>query len=621
MGKDEAKARTAEKTKACSSQRFWSQESMASILALLRDAVIVVDPNGRVVTLNPAAQALSAWSEKDVRGKRLEKILEVADPVTGEPEDFALLKLVEAREPQTLSARTALIGKRGEKRPVVVEGSPMRDSRGRNLGAVLVCWGVKPETRSEEELRRLTGRLLEVQEEERRQVAYDIHDGLGQLMTAASMHLEAFAGRRRPLQPRQVESELTRARRCLNEAVVEMRRMVSDLGPLLLEGMGLVEAARRLLTETAERAGWQVELEDETCSDRLDPSAEIALFRIVQEALANAVKHAQTDRVRLSFKKSDHLISVEVRDWGKGFDEAGLRRRRQRGRPVGLLGMRERASLIGGSVHIESKPGRGTLIRATVPVAWDRKGRATRKKRAEVVKMDGRAEPKKARESRESIRVLIVDDHPMVREGLRSMLTGDVIEVVGEAASGAQGVEKVRELAPDIVLIDVRMPDMDGLAVTEIIKDVAPETIVVVITSYESKEYLKRAIEAGAAGYVLKGIARDRLIDMIRLVRDGGSLVDARLLSALLEEMGVEGSRFHGVEGALEVLTQREQEVLRLLVQGMSNKEIASELSYSVGTVKNVVQRVIEKLGVSDRTQAAVYAVRAGIGAPPPPGA
>jgi RNA polymerase sigma factor (sigma-70 family) len=162
--------------------------------------------------------------------------------------------------------------------------------------------------------------------------------------------------------------------------------------------------------------------------------------------------------------------------------------------------------------------------------------------------------------------------------------------------------------------MDVRMPDMDGLAATEAVKREAPATSVIVLTAYESKEYLRRAIEAGAAGYMLKGMTRDSLVDAIRLVKVGGSLVDTRLLSELLREMGIVGSRIEGAaEGTLEALSPRERQVLQLLVQGLTNKEIAQQMHYSVGTVKNVVQRVIEKLGVSDRTQAAVCAVRAGL--------
>lgn len=588
-------------------------ELMAAPLAVLSDAVVVLDADGRVVSMNPAAQTLSGWFQQEACGKPIQEIIHVAAAATGEPEEFPLARLLQTDCPDAPPGATALIGRHGERRPVVLTAAPLRDSEGGIVGALLVCWDGKHEGRSEEELRRLMARLLEVQEEERRQVAYDIHDGLGQLMTAASMHLEAFLGQRNPEQSPDLEPDLARARRCLEEAIVEMRRMVSDLGPLLLEEMGLVEASRRLLSDTADRAGWTVELDDQTNSDRLEPAVEITLFRIVQEALANAAKHADAGKVRVAFMRDEGLMSVEVRDWGKGFHKEELKRRRLQGRPVGLLGMRERASLVGGSVRIESTPGQGTRVVASVPVARGPKAPNGRKK-VEVAKMESR----KNHEPRgESIRVLIVDDHPMVREGLRSMLAGDIIDVVGEAATGSQAVETAQQLMPDVILMDVRMPDMDGLAATEIIKEMVPGASVVVITSYESKDYLKRAIQAGAAGYVLKGMARDHLIDVIRLVCEGGSLIDARLLGELLAEIGVEGSRFQGVEGALEALTQREHEVLRLLVGGLTNKEIAAHMQYSVGTVKNVVQRVIEKLGVSDRTQAAVYAVRAGMNAQP----
>ena len=389
--------------------------------------------------------------------------------------------------------------------------------------------------------------------------------------------------------------------------------MVSQLGPLLLEDVGLVEASRRLLSDVAERTGWEAEFESEGPDDRLDGIAETALFRIVQEALANVANHADSPKVRVAFRRERDALHLDVRDWGRGFLPSGVSDKPERGRHVGLLGMRERAALIGGELSVESSPGDGTRVVVKVPVA-PVAARLIGGKKAEVVRM---AEATKVRgSSRDAITVLIADDHPMVREGLRSMLDAEGIEIIGEAVNGADAVERAQQIDPDVVLMDVRMPDMDGLAATEIIKQTSPQTSVIVITSYESKEYLRRAIEAGAAGYLLKGMSRDSLIDAIRLVKGGGSLIDARLLSELLKEMGVEGSRFQGAEGALEALTPREQEVLNLLVRGLTNKEIATEMHYSVGTVKNVVQRVIEKLGVSDRTQAAVYAVRAGVNPP-----
>jgi len=171
-----------------------------------------------------------------------------------------------------------------------------------------------------------------------------------------------------------------------------------------------------------------------------------------------------------------------------------------------------------------------------------------------------------------------------------------------------------KELNPDVVLMDIRMPDMDGLEATQLIKQEVPAASVIIITSYESRDYLRRAIEAGASGYMLKGMPKDALLEGIKLVKSGGSLIDAKLLSELLQQMGLRDSLRRPEYGALsEALAPRERDILQLVVQGLTNKEIAREMHYSVGTVKNVVQRIIEKMGASDRTQAAVLAVRAGL--------
>jgi DNA-binding NarL/FixJ family response regulator len=210
------------------------------------------------------------------------------------------------------------------------------------------------------------------------------------------------------------------------------------------------------------------------------------------------------------------------------------------------------------------------------------------------------------------ISVLIVDDHPLVREGLRSMVQTAGFQVVGEASSGRQAVDLVRETCPDVVLMDVRMPDVDGLTATRLVKQQCPASAVLVLTGYESADYLKRALKAGAAGYILKGLSQSALASAISTITSGGSVVDRALLLQVLNEVGAEPGP--DVDMApLDLLTPREREVLGRLARGLTTKEIAAEMHYSVGTVKNAVQHIIEKLGVSDRTQAAVYAVRAGL--------
>ncbi len=215
----------------------------------------------------------------------------------------------------------------------------------------------------------------------------------------------------------------------------------------------------------------------------------------------------------------------------------------------------------------------------------------------------------------DTIRVIVADDHPVVRQGLRAMLQGRGIEVIAEARDGAEAVDLARQFRPDVVLMDLRMPRMDGLAATRALHTELPDISVIIITSFETKDHLKRAIEAGAAGYLLKGTSRDVLLQAVRLVKEGGSLIDAKLLAELATdatEPEDEGAA-PTIECLMASLSPREVQVLQLLSHGLTNKEIAQQMHYSVGTVKNVVQRIIEKLSVSDRTQAAVYAVRAGL--------
>jgi len=205
--------------------------------------------------------------------------------------------------------------------------------------------------------------------------------------------------------------------------------------------------------------------------------------------------------------------------------------------------------------------------------------------------------------------VLIVDDHTVVRSGLRALLNVPGVDVCGEAATGAEAVQLTPELVPDVVLMDVRMPDMDGLTATRLIKRRSPSVAIVIVTSFESQEYLREAIEAGAAGYLLKGMSRELLLSTLRSASDGGSMVDATMLRQLVQRSPRQASP----TGILETLSDRELKTLQLVARGQTNREIAAQLGYSVGTIKNVVQQLIEKLGASDRTQAAVVAVREGL--------
>lgn len=216
------------------------------------------------------------------------------------------------------------------------------------------------------------------------------------------------------------------------------------------------------------------------------------------------------------------------------------------------------------------------------------------------------------------INVLLVDDHLVVREGLRTILSSEPgFNVVGEASSGEEALDKVGELRPHIVLMDISMPGMGGIEATRLIKKEHPTIAVVILTMYDSEVYVLEAIRCGAAGYLTKDASRELLFHALRTVLDGGTLVRSGLLrqaiQGLLRHPPSGAEPREGESALLSRLTQREVEILRLLSQGRQNKAIASELNLAEVTVKKHVQNIIGKLGVSDRTHAAVAAVRLGL--------
>ncbi len=219
---------------------------------------------------------------------------------------------------------------------------------------------------------------------------------------------------------------------------------------------------------------------------------------------------------------------------------------------------------------------------------------------------------------REKRRLLVVDDHAMVRSGLRYMLAREPdLQLVGEAGNGHEALELCRHLRPDLVLMDVSMPDMDGLTATRAIKQEYPAISVIMVTVHEDPDYLYKALKAGANGYILKDASKSELMAAIRRALGGGTPLDPELAGRLLREVVSEddakersSGRPKGLDGEL---TGRELEVLRLLAWGRTNLQIAQELRFSVHTVKAHVRRVISKLGVSDRTGAAVRATELGL--------
>jgi NarL family two-component system response regulator LiaR len=210
----------------------------------------------------------------------------------------------------------------------------------------------------------------------------------------------------------------------------------------------------------------------------------------------------------------------------------------------------------------------------------------------------------------DKIRVLIVDDHAVVRQGLRTFLELQAdIEVIGEASDGLEAVAQAQRFLPDVVLMDLVMPQMDGIEATRQIRALSPSTKVVVLTSFAEDQKVFPSIKAGAFGYLLKNVTPADLIKAIRATHEGEPQLNAEIARKLMQEFSTRTS-----EPVSDELTQREMEVLHLVSRGLSNREIARELVLSEKTVKTHVSNILSKLHLADRTQAAIYALKEGLG-------
>ncbi len=208
-----------------------------------------------------------------------------------------------------------------------------------------------------------------------------------------------------------------------------------------------------------------------------------------------------------------------------------------------------------------------------------------------------------------SIRLLVCDDHEVIRTGLASLLAGTDIEIIAEASNGKEAVEQAEVHRPDVILLDIRMPDGDGLSTLEKLRTAVPDSRVVMLSTYDNPTYIARAVALGASDYVLKGSTREAIVATITAAAEGESPSRSGELRRVAGAM-----KIRQVLDDDEVpLTQRETQVLRHVALGLSNKEIGRSLEISVETVKEHVQNILRKIAVSDRTQAAVWAVRRGL--------
>ena len=415
--------------------------------------------------------------------------------------------------------------------------------------------------------------------QERSRLARDLHDAVTQKLFSIRAHARAAAvlAAREPVDATRVRAEIEVVGELGAEAHAELRAVIDGLAPPDLEAAGLAESLRRYAVLAGRAHGVPVTF-TAACLPPLSEKAEAALYRVAQEALHNALRHAGASGVTVTLAKTPRQVVLEVSDDGHGF-APGRAVRRPRARALDARARRGGGRAAGHQVQPEGNHG-----------ADDRPGEG-----------GPMTEPKTG-----PISVLIVDDHPVVRRGLRVLLeVQDGIEVAGEAGDGATALALAAELTPDVVLLDLKLPGMDGIAVLTELKAKDSAARVLVLTSATEPASASLALRSGAAGVVYKDVDPDALVRAIRSVHDGHLLLAPEAAGSLVRN----GGGWNPVDG-LDALTGREREVLAEIAKGRSNREIARALTVSEKTVKAHVSSVLAKLGVQDRTQAALVAVR-----------
>ncbi|AJE52623.1 histidine kinase [Paenibacillus jamilae] len=403
--------------------------------------------------------------------------------------------------------------------------------------------------------------------EERDRLSKDLHDTMGHSYTSIIMGLEIL---RTELATKDGEQKIDSLLQLARNSMEEVRAYLHQIDSPQ-ESLPLTVTLQQLAEEFQKHAKVNVRTRIIGEEYIVSKQAKMTLYRCLQESLTNAVRHGQSTEIIVSLHFEPQQTRLDVQDNGDGVEEwkDGF----------GLTAMKERATQLQGRVTVYSEKGEGTFISCVLP---------------RLIQL-----------SDERIRLCIVDDHSFIRDSLHTILDGqEDLQVVGVAEDGEQAVELCRSLNPDLILMDLEMPNQDGIRATKIIKETWPNIRVLILSTFQDTERAKEIMRSGADGYLLKSIESRELAETIRLVYRGGTVINQDLFHKMWDGNDEEESVGPRSDGEEYGLTKRELEVLNLLSQGNRYKTISEKLYLSNGTVRNYASTLYDKLGVNNREEA-----------------
>ena len=547
---------------------------LRSVIEGSSDAIYLKDAWGRYLMANS--------TEARIIGRPVEEIVgrDAADLL---PPDLARSVMETDRHVMT-SGETRKIEEslvvEGFTRTFLTTKAPYRDHRGEVAGVIGVSSDITELKKAEEALR-------EIREAERSRIARDLHDVVLQDLSYA---LHELQNSRPPSGKGDGSEELTAAAAALRRSVGGLRSALHDLRTTEESGSSFVRSVESLVElNRSMNPGCEIELDiDEKFSTELPEHTGKELVRIVQEALANARRHAGAWRVSVSAGSSGTRLWVDVSDDGQGFDPD------KASTGLGTTGMRERARKLGGELKITSTPGKGARVRFEMQT--------------------GAREERSGTHNEEGVRILLMDDHASFRQGVAFALEAESgVEITGQAGSLAEAREILAHKAVDVGILDLGLPDGYGGDLIRELRAANPGAQALVLSASEDRAEIARAVESGAAGVLNKSSSMDEIVDAIRRLRAGETLLPLEEVIELLRFAGARKEREYQARQAISRLTGREREVLQAIAEGLDADEIAHRLHISAKTERNHVASILAKLGVHSRLQALVFAARHGL--------
>jgi PAS domain S-box-containing protein len=569
-----------------------SERSYRFLTGHMNDWVWSADLSGRWTFLSPSLRNLLGYAREELLGQPLGEILPAE--VAGRLLDYLATSpdpgQAGSREPFQFVAELVGI----DRVPVLAEFAVnwMLDEGGKSFGIVGITRDITGRQAAEKKIQAQELALALLNERER--MGRELHDSVGQVLSFVNTQAQVIQDMISQGNAAAAVAALAQLSLVANDANTDIRDYILNTKSSRIDA-GFFDAIRSFLDKYTVMSGIQTVLSlppaEEFSENILSSQAKIQLLRIIQEALTNARKYSQAKIVQVILTHTGTSIQAMVIDDGVGFDPEASQRKP--GMHFGLGIMRERAAEVGGELQIRSAPGRGVQIIVQFPVV------------------------KATHIALQANKFFLVDDHPLILEGVKNLLNMHGVEVIGAAKSGEEAIGSVGSLRPNVVLMDLNLPGMDGIEAARWIKKNLPDTLVIFLTLAMSDRDITRAIQAGASGYLLKNQDPEQFLTLLERFVNGEVVMAPEIMNRILYSVARKQPGATPDEAAATLLaaglTPQQVEILRDVVLGKEYKQIAAERSISPHTVKYHFNQILDALKLTSRSEALAYSFQIGL--------